>query len=316
MNRARFIGVTLLVLLLNVTNLAAETPNPFFSGTKATTKTHADTKAKSETESNTVKKSEFGKPFYAKLVQFQRIFNNKITAIISDYKAQKNLNLLFYVWLIAMGYGFFHAMMPGHGKNIILGWILTSPKRFRKVVITASLAMMMHVFTAVIMVYTIWLLIGGRISTQSSEISKYFSFFAFAILLYVAISQLVAVYKSRKGAGHHHDHQLTAIDSETSWRECVITASTIGLIPCPVSTILIVFMISQGLHLEGLLTGLFFATGMAGTLLTFSTLVWTMRSIIIRKKNHLLTRFIEFTLPVAGSFLMIAAGLVLITPYL
>lgn len=305
--------ISLLLLLIPPTGLYAETPNPFFSGTKESTKNHKASINSSSAEKPN--RSGINNRFYIKLVQFQRVFNKKITTTISSYKDHKNIDLLFYVWLIAMGYGFFHAMMPGHGKNIILGWILTSPRRFRKVVITASLAMMMHVFTAVVMVYSIWLLIGGRISTQSSELSKYFSFFAFAILLYVAISQLIAAYRSRKESHSHHDHQLTAIDSQTSWRECVVTASTIGLIPCPVSTILIVFMISQGLHLEGLLTGLFFAVGMAGTLLIFSTLAWGMRSIIIRNKDHWFSRFFEIALPITGSFLMIAAGLVLITPY-
>ena len=113
-----------------------------------------------------------------------------MTTIVSNYRSEKNSDLLLYMWLIAMAYGFFHAMMPGHGKNIILGWILTTQKRFYKVALTAALGMVMHVFAAVVMVYTIWFLIGGRISTQSAELTKYLSFFAFAVLLYIALKQL------------------------------------------------------------------------------------------------------------------------------
>lgn len=297
-------------LFLNfLPSLQAESPNPFFSGSASS--------VEQKKSSNFFKKNSRFQRIYAVLGSLQRDYNKKITTLISNYRESKNRTLMVYVFMIAVGYGFFHAMMPGHGKSIVLGWIMSSQKKFYKVFITATLGMVMHVFTAIVMVYTIWLLIGGRISTQSTEFTKYFSFFAFAILCFMALRQLWSLIPKKGNAvSCRHHHELDHISDTTTIKACLITAATIGMIPCPVSTVLIVFMISQGFHLEGLLTGGFFALGMAGTLLIYSTLIWSFRSILLRKRTPLLGRLFDVGLPVFGSVLLIFSGFTFILPYL
>lgn len=311
------ISKTLIILcsvgLLLIPPIFAGGPNPFFSGTRPP----AEQKKETGRLSGSLQKSSQLEQAYRFLRGLQRSYNEKITSTISNYRDSKDSKLLFYVFLIAVGYGFFHAMMPGHGKGIILGWILSSHRKFYKVLLTASLGMVMHVFTAIIMVYSIWLLIGGRISSQSAELTRFFSFLAFGILCIIALKQLWGLFpkkEKRESACHHHE--LEDISDTTSIKACFITAATIGVIPCPVSTVLIVFMISQGFHIEGLLTGGFFALGMAGTLLIYSILIWSFRSILLKNKNHLLGRILDILLPIAGSLLLIFSGSIFILPYL
>jgi ABC-type nickel/cobalt efflux system permease component RcnA len=135
----------------------------------------------------------------------------------------------------------------------------------------------------------------------------------------IAMKQLASLLPMRsrfKHTSHNHNHDLEHIDDKTTWKECFITASSIGLIPCPVSTIMIVFMISQGFHFEGLLTGLFFAFGMAGTMLIFATVSWFLRSFLIGNKFGLLGKFATVSLPVFGSLLLVLAALIVISPYI
>ncbi len=82
-------------------------------------------------------------------------------------------------------------MTPGHGKNIILAWILTSERTFIKVLITSITGMLFHVFNSVIMVYLIWYFIKGKISVQSPVFIKYFSFAACIILFIYVIKKLI-----------------------------------------------------------------------------------------------------------------------------
>lgn len=297
--------------------LQANTPNPFFSNQESTAA--KQNKAKAAEKRDSLLNNRFTSGIYLKLIQFQRSSNQKISEIITNYRDQKSSDLLWYVLIIALSYGFFHAMMPGHGKNIILGWILSSQKRFKKVVFTSTLAMILHVFSAVVIVYAVWFLIGGRISTQTTQLTRYLSFFACAILLYLAVNQIIeAFWRGRRRHSHFHDHQhqLESIQNQTTWKECVFTATSIGLIPCPVSSILMVFMISQGFHYEGILTGLFFAIGMAGTMLIFSSLAWYTRSLLLNRQNMVFVRVVEYGLPVLGSSLMIFAALILVLPHL
>lgn len=286
--------------------IMAESPNPFFSNT-------TEKVTKQNSPKNFFKENIRLKKIYGTLGNLQRSYNKKITALISSYREQKSVMLLFYVFLFAVTYGFFHAMMPGHGKNVILGWILSSPKAFHKILLTAASGMVMHVFSAIIMVYGIWFVIGGRISTQSTTFTRYFSYFAFLILCYLALKQLWVVFRRKKqDCLHNMDH----ISGTTSIKECLITAVSIGIVPCPVSTVLIVFMISHGFHLEGLLTGGFFAIGMAGTLLIYSIIIWLLRSVLIHKQTPVFRRIFDVGLPVLGSLLLIFSGFTFILPYI
>lgn len=289
----------------------AETPNPFMKGNKPSNVNPAAQQISGNMFGDA------GSKFYKELITFQRNFNHKITSSLANYRKDKNPDILFYIWGIAVIYGFVHALMPGHGKNIILGWIMASQRRLYKVLATAIAGMIMHVFSSIVVVYTIWLLIGGRISSQSSEFAKYISYIAFAIISWLALKQLYQAIVKRKKGHHHHGKQLDSIQDETSWKECMITAFGIGLVPCPVSTVLIVFMVSQGLHVEGLLTGLAFAIGMGVALLLFSTVVWTLRHLLqSRNNNNLMFRILDFGLQVTGSILMFFSGWILITPYI
>lgn len=71
--------------------------------------------------------------------------------------------------LFTIGYGFVHALMSGHGKNIFFGWIISSGRKLKKVAVAAALAMAVHVFAAIVLVYSIWLVFDGRISSQPAE---------------------------------------------------------------------------------------------------------------------------------------------------
>ncbi len=309
--------IVVVIFLTHNPTLPANTPNPFFSGQKPPANEQSRSEAVDENDS--LLQNPVTNQLFLKLIHFQREFNQKISTVISNYREQKSSELLFYILAIAVSYGFFHAMMPGHGKNILLGWILSSQKRFKKVLFTSSLAMILHVFSAIVMVYAIWLLIGGRISTQTTQLTRYFSFIACGILLYLAGSQLLGIFRRKKSGqihSHSHEHRLEAIQDQTTWKECIMTAFGVGLVPCPVSSILIVFMISHGFHFEGLLTGLFFGIGMVGTMLIFSSVAWYMPSLLLKSRNMAFVRLVEFGLPIFGSSLMILAAFILIAPHL
>ena len=104
--------------------------NPFVSGNKQSYK--EDSASKNSNLSSFSFRFLRDNSLYRSLVAFQRSFNNQITSTISNYRNQKDLDLLLYVCLIAIGYGFIHALMPGHGKNIILAGSFPQEENIKK----------------------------------------------------------------------------------------------------------------------------------------------------------------------------------------
>ena len=244
----------------------------------------------------------------------QKNINNRISEIINNYKKEKENTLLLYIAGFAFLYGFIHAMTPGHGKNIILGWILSSERTFIKVLLTSVTGMFFHVFNSVIMIYIILYFIKDRISVQSPVFIKYFSFAAFILILIIALKGITDLF--RKKDSHIHMNNLEKINSSTSLKECIVISAGIGLVPCPVAAILTVFMISGKLYAESILTASFFFSGMALTLIIYSSAVWALRSSITSIKNNRLKKIRDIFLPLSGSVLLILSGFFIILPYI
>ncbi|MDX9800058.1 MAG: hypothetical protein RBT69_01835, partial [Spirochaetia bacterium] len=201
---------------------------------------------------------------------------------------------------------------PGHGKSIILGWILASQRTFIKVLFTSVLGMLLHVFNSVIMVYVIWYFIKGKISVQSPLFIKYFSFAACGVLILLGLREIKNIITRHHNA---HSHELDSINSATSIKECLMISAGIGIVPCPVAAILTVFMISARLYAESFLTALFFASGMTLTLIIYTSIIWLLRSYITGIRNIHFKKAGEILLPITGSFLLMMSGLFIILPY-
>ena len=307
-----FSTVLLLLFIIFTEPLFSQTDssNPFYKGT----------------ENSSVSKSMRGKPgsFIEKISVIQKTINSRISTVITDYRTDKNMHLLLYIAGFAFIYGLIHAMTPGHGKNIILAWIMTSEKTFIKVLLTAVTGMFLHVFNSVVMVYLIWYIIKGKISVQSPLFIKYFSFAAFIILFIISFRSIYEIFTSRHNAGHENEdktehkssHDLEKIKSSTTLKECFLIALGIGIVPCPVAAILTVFMISGELFAESFLTAAFFSAGMTLTLVSYTAAVWVLRSFISGLKNRHLIKIRDLILPAAGSILLMFSGFIIIAPYL
>jgi len=291
------------LLIFSSINIYAQTnsSNPFYKGT----------------ESSIVSKSVPSKnnSFIEKTSAVQKNINKKISGIITDYKKDRKGSLLLYIAGFSLIYGLIHALAPGHGKNIILAWILASEKTFLKVLFTSIAGMFFHVFNSFVMVYVIWYFIKGKISVQSPLFIKYFSYGACIVLFIIAVKSIIDLIKSIDHS-HGHSHDLEKIKSTTSFKECLLIALGIGMVPCPVAAILTVFMISGKLYAESILTALFFTAGMTLTLVVYTSSVWLLRSFITGLKNKHLIKIRDFVLPAAGSLLLMFSGFIIIAPYI
>jgi nickel/cobalt exporter len=155
---------------------------------------------------------------------------------------------------IAALFGMVHAFMPGHGKTVIVSYYLGRPARYLGSIGTSAILVLTHVGSAVILVLTGFIVIrrtiGGAGRAPALEISS-------AVLI-IAIG-LWLLYRACQA--HEHSHATT---------DGKVLAFVTGLVPCPLTTFIMVYAAAQGIILAGLLVTVGMAVGMIATIAIFA----------------------------------------------
>jgi nickel/cobalt transporter (NicO) family protein len=155
---------------------------------------------------------------------------------------------------IAALFGMVHAFMPGHGKTVIVSYYLGRPARYLGSIGTSAILVLTHVGSAVILVLTGFIVIrrtiGGAGRAPAFEISS-------AVLI-IAIG-LWLLYRACQA--HEYSHATT---------DGKVLAFVTGLVPCPLTTFIMVYAAAQGIILAGLLVTVGMAVGMIATIAIFA----------------------------------------------
>ncbi len=155
---------------------------------------------------------------------------------------------------IAALFGMVHAFMPGHGKTVIVSYYLGRPARYLGSIGTSAILVLTHVGSAVILVLTGFIVIrrtiGGAGRAPAFEISS-------AVLI-IAIGFWLLY---RACQAHEYSHATT---------DGKVLAFVTGLVPCPLTTFIMVYAAAQGIILAGLLVTVGMAVGMIATIAIFA----------------------------------------------
>src|SRR5258708_30467325 len=159
---------------------------------------------------------------------------------------------LFAAMAIAAVFGMVHALMPGHGKTVIVSYYLGRPARFLSSVGTSAILVLTHVGSAVLLVLAgftvIRRTIGGAGRAPAFEIAS--SVLIVAIGLWLLFRAL-------------RPHRHAATDGR-------VLAFVTGLVPCPLTTFVMVYASAQGIIAAGLLVTAGMAIGMTLTIALFA----------------------------------------------
>jgi nickel/cobalt exporter len=156
--------------------------------------------------------------------------------------------------VLAFALGMVHALMPGHGKTVLFSYFLGSEARLLTGVGMALKIALLHVGTAVFLL----LVVGGAVVRlgrmqgpgRALELASYIAVMLIgAWLLYRAAT--------RSGGGEHDGHRH---------RRGGILAYAVGLLPCPLTIILMNYALVNETVLGGLLLVAVMAVGIAVTM--------------------------------------------------
>ncbi len=251
------------------------------------------------------------------LIKLQKKLNESVSGKMRELKSQKSLNFFFTLMLICFIYGIAHALGPGHGKSIISSWILASKRKLPDVVSASLLTALVHSFSAVILVLAGWYFLKKTVAAETENLKYYLQLTSGIILLFMGFYEIYKYIKGNlidKDNGGEEDAELSEDEDTTkSGRlSSFAIALTAGIIPCPVTSLILIFAISKDLLWQGILFVISFATGMALAILGVTWTVWFLKEKANKTKFPVINLIVNKILPVMGGLALIIFAVIII----
>ncbi|HDT15755.1 MAG TPA: hypothetical protein ENN55_06050 [Firmicutes bacterium] len=250
--------------------------------------------------------------FLKKIVIMQAKLNREVSKKIEYYKENKSYAAGGMAALLLFIYGLLHALGPGHGKTVISAWVVSSRKIYSKVILVSVLSALFHALTAVIIVSAVYFFLKGAVFADTAGVRSAMMLAAGILLFLIGIYMLAGLFyseKKRRGAAEGILNRKKDINP-------VLLAFIIGLVPCPSTSVILIFAFGFGLVLEGYVFVLAFASGMAVTQLAIASGVWHLREKAESLASGRLGFVVERILPAGAGIILMAAGFFVILPYL
>nr|WP_298684402.1 hypothetical protein [uncultured Dongia sp.] len=209
-------------------------------------------------------------------VTLQRDVNRAINARLMAIKRGEDKGALLGGLLVAFLYGVFHALGPGHGKAVVIGYFLGRAARPWRGVGMAAWIAASHVLGAVVIVGIAHVILSRSLVSPTNE------FLWLRLASYGAIV-LVGLFMLREWArgGHHqhghdhnhgHDHSHACHVGDTTWldrrapMEQRLLALAAGFVPCSGAILILLFTMANNLIVAGIAMAGAIAFGMGLTL--------------------------------------------------
>jgi nickel/cobalt exporter len=253
------------------------------------------------------------------VVMLQSRINRAINAQLMAIKSGDKPWALWGGLLIGFLYGVFHALGPGHGKSIIVGYFLGREAHPLRGIAMASWISLSHVIGAVVIVTVLHFILAQSLASPVDEIDG-LRVFSYGAILLIGIGMLwqaarVGGHAHTHAHGydhHHHDHEHDAHCAHVpgARKEQGLLGFAAGFIPCSGAILILVFALTNGIIFSGIAMTLAIAVGMAITLSVMGVgSILVRRQLVVRlPKSAVASR--AFSL--LGPILVTAIGAVLL----
>jgi ABC-type nickel/cobalt efflux system permease component RcnA len=162
-------------------------------------------------------------------------------------------------------YGAAHALGPGHGKSVVVAYLLGRTDGFWSGLALGWAIPVVHVSSAVlaVLIGTKVLSLAGMESLDASE--NYLMTASYAFLLLIGLALAVLAVKEMLKKNHSPKEDVRS----DKGRMAAVALAT-GVVPCPGAAIILVFCMSLGLEAHGLAAMVFLTAGMGVTTSSFA----------------------------------------------
>ncbi len=197
---------------------------------------------------------------------FMRAIDRQLVAI----RDGQGLPVILGGLLIAFLYGVFHALGPGHGKTVIVGYFLGRGGSVGRGLAMAGWISFSHIVGAIVIVGIAHFIFAHSLLTPVEEnwwlrLTSYGAILAIGlVMLFRAIAGRGHLHSHDHGHGHDHAHDHAHHAKRR--REQHLLAIAAGFLPCSGAVLILLFAFGNGMLLIGVLMTLTIAVGMGLTL--------------------------------------------------
>lgn len=334
--------ILLAVMLLAVVSPVALEANPFTSGDGARGAPQADTREPAQgirPVSAFEGFAEFGPPrtaLGAWLRTVQRNLTVSLADMLRNVQRGEADGTFWLILSLSFVYGVVHSLLPGHRKVLLFSYFMAERAPPIMGVVAGTALAVVHASAAIIVVLVTYFLIEASVSTAITRVGATVQIITASVLLSVGIILFILkVREARHGHNHDHSHPHNHDHSHphshdqahkhhdelpeyqgTRRRRLLPVIIISGIVPCPGSSMILLFAVSLGAISLGLIAVGAFAVGMA---LSFSGL--SVATIMLKQgisgvldspRGHALHHGIE----IGSAALMVLFGLFLVLPAL
>jgi nickel/cobalt transporter (NicO) family protein len=207
--------------------------------------------------------------------------------------ATGNLWVLVSAMAVAMVFGAVHALMPGHGKTVLVSYYLGRSSELRQGFCSGLILALTHVGTAVVLV-----LAGVAVISRAFATGGRTPAFEIASAVMITLIGGFLLWRGLRPQQHAHGRDGTAL------------ALVTGLVPCPLTTFIMTYALARGMVASGLIVTAAMAVGMVATIGGFA-----VAAIVARERCvHILARTegwrvaLGKTLEIGGAMAVLAFG--------
>jgi len=204
-----------------------------------------------------------------------------------------NIRAVFAAMIAAVVFGAMHALMPGHGKTVLVSYHLGQPSKLWEGFGNGAILALTHVGLAVVLV-----LAGFAV------ISRVFAFggrtpqFEVASGILIALIGVFLLWRSIRHRDHEHSGNGRSL------------AFVTGMIPCPLTTFVMSYALARGIIAAGLAVTAAMALGMIATIggIALAAVFARDRFVPLLAETQAWRDRAGFVLEIGSSLLVVALG--------
>ena len=160
-----------------------------------------------------------------------------------------DLRAIFVAMAAAVLFGAVHALMPGHGKTVLVSYHLGQPAKLREGIANGAILALTHVGLALLLV-----LAGFAVISRAFAYGGRTPQFETASGVLIAVIGAFLLWRSLRS-----DHDANTQDGKT-------LAFVTGMIPCPLTTFIMSYALARGMLASGLAVTAAMTVGMIATI--------------------------------------------------
>lgn len=211
-----------------------------------------------------------------------------------ELKATTDLASVPAFMTAAFVFGMVHALMPGHGKSVLVSYHLGRPSRLLEGVATGTILALTHVGLAVVLVLA-GVVVVSRAFAQGGRAPVFDTMSA----VFIALIGAFLVFKALRPYGHVHHHDGRAL------------ALVTGMVPCPLTTFILTYALAQHKLAIGFAAVVAMLLGVVTTLVAFAVAAVLARDrfVVALKRSEHWREGLSYWVELAGAVAVFGLGL-------